>query len=446
MSHWCWRCLRPSLRSPSSSAVRAPTCSNRGQRSNHEHRAGHLHGPGGYRRLVLLPGGHSRVAPLSRSANPPARVNQGGQSRPRTNRARSVAADERAGWCAEAPRCVVARPIVGGDDRAAHCTRGAARDAASMTIGFALDSAIAVLVVAVSCWTIIARASFAAVVGFVSFGLLLTLVWVRLDAVDVALTEAAIGSGLTGALLLAAAARLRTSEFATQAERPSMALRVATALLSATATAALAGALFLLPSPAPTLAPAAAANAGATGLGNPVTNVLIAFRTMDTMLEKVVLLLALVGVWSLASDRSWGGPPSPLRRANTEGPLAFLARLLTPLGIVVGIYILWEGADHPGGAFQGGTILAAMWLLLMMSGLANAPAIRLRSLRLVLIAGPTVFLVIGLGGMWLGDAFLAYPVAYAKLLILVIEFVMTLTIAVTLALLLAGPPTREASR
>ena len=315
-----------------------------------------------------------------------------------------------------------------------------------MTIDLAFDLAIAVLVAAVSCWTIMARASFAAVVGFVSFGLLLTLVWVRLDAVDVALTEAAIGSGLTGALLLTAAARLRTSESATQAERPSMALRVATALLSATATAALAGALFLLPSPAPTLAPAAAANAGATGLGNPVTNVLIAFRAMDTMLEKVVLLLALVGVWSLASDRFWGGPPSPLRGANTEGPLAFLARLLTPLGIVVGIYILWEGADHPGGAFQGGTILAAMWLLLMMSGVANAPATRFRSLRLVLISGPMVFLVIGLGGLWLGEAFLAYPVAYAKPLILVIEFVMTLTIAVTLALLLAGPPTREASR
>ena len=315
-----------------------------------------------------------------------------------------------------------------------------------MTIDLAFDLAIAVLVAAVSCWTIMARASFAAVVGFVSFGLLLTLVWVRLDAVDVALTEAAIGSGLTGALLLTAAARLRTSESATQAERPSWALRVAAALLSATATVALAAALFLLPSPAPTLAPAAAANAGATGLANPVTNVLIAFRAMDTMLEKVVLLLALVGVWSLASDRSWGGPPSPLRRANTEGPLAFLARLLTPLGIVVGIYILWEGADHPGGAFQGGTILAAMWLLLMMSGLANAPAIRLRSLRLVLIAGPAVFLVIGLGGLWLGDAFLAYPVDYAKLLILVIEFVMTLTIAVTLALLLAGPPEQEASQ
>jgi len=315
-----------------------------------------------------------------------------------------------------------------------------------MTIGFALDWGIALLVVAVAGWTIVTRASFAAVVGFVSFGLLLTLVWVRLDAVDVSLTEAAIGSGLTGALLLTAAARLRTSELATQAERPDMALRVAAALLSAMATAALAAALFLLPSPAPTLAPAAAANAGATGLGNPVTNVLIAFRAMDTMLEKVVLLLALVGVWSLSSDRFWGGPPSPLRAANTDGPLSFLTRLLTPIGIVVGIYILWEGADNPGGAFQGGTILAAMWLLMIMSGLANAPAVRSRSLRLVLIAGPTVFLLVGLGGLWLGDAFLAYPVAYAKAVILVIEFVMTLTIAATLGLLLAGPPAQEASR
>jgi hypothetical protein len=61
----------------------------------------------------------------------------------------------------------------------------------------------------------------------------------------------------------------------------------------------------------------------------------------------------------------------------------------------------------------------------------------------MLIAGPAVFLIVGLGALWLGDAFLAYPVAYAKPLILVIEFAMTLTIAATLGLLLAGPPERK---
>jgi len=48
-----------------------------------------------------------------------------------------------------------------------------------------------------------------AIVLFVTFGLLMALSWVRLDAPDVALAEAAIGAGLTGALLLAALARLQ---------------------------------------------------------------------------------------------------------------------------------------------------------------------------------------------------------------------------------------------
>jgi len=50
---------------------------------------------------------------------------------------------------------------------------------------------------------------FRAIVLFIAFGLLMSLVWVRLGAPDVALAEASIGAGLTGALLLSALARLK---------------------------------------------------------------------------------------------------------------------------------------------------------------------------------------------------------------------------------------------
>jgi uncharacterized MnhB-related membrane protein len=50
---------------------------------------------------------------------------------------------------------------------------------------------------------------FKAIVLFVAFGLFMALAWVRLEAPDVALAEAAIGAGLTGALLMAALARLK---------------------------------------------------------------------------------------------------------------------------------------------------------------------------------------------------------------------------------------------
>lgn len=50
---------------------------------------------------------------------------------------------------------------------------------------------------------------FRAVVMFIVFGLLVALAWARLDAPDIALAEAAIGAGLTGALLLDAVGHLR---------------------------------------------------------------------------------------------------------------------------------------------------------------------------------------------------------------------------------------------
>jgi multisubunit Na+/H+ antiporter MnhB subunit len=113
---------------------------------------------------------------------------------------------------------------------------------------------------------------------------------------------------------------------------------------------------------------------------------------------------------------------------------------------VLGVYLLWVGADEPGGAFQGGALLAAMWLLAMMAGLTAAPAVSERGLRLVLVAGPAVFLAVGLAGFGLANGFLAYPEAYAKPLIIVIEVAKMLSVAATLGLLVAGPPERSPTR
>ncbi len=50
-----------------------------------------------------------------------------------------------------------------------------------------------------------------AVILFIVLGLVLALTWLRLGAPDVALAEAAVGSGLTGALLLVALQRERAA-------------------------------------------------------------------------------------------------------------------------------------------------------------------------------------------------------------------------------------------
>jgi multisubunit Na+/H+ antiporter MnhB subunit len=296
------------------------------------------------------------------------------------------------------------------------------------------------LLIGLAAAVIFMRSAFGAVCAFIAYGLLLTLAWLQLRGVDVALTEAAIGGGLTGALMISAAARLRKLSLPPPPRGPTLALA---ALAGVGVTAVLAACVLALPDPAPTLAPQVADNIAVTGVGNPITAVLLAFRSMDTLLEAVVLLFALVGAWSLAPDASWPGRPGLRQSAPPNGIMAYLARLLPPIGVVVAGYIFWTGADNPGGKFQGATILAAMWLLMMAAGLADAPRVGARWLRAALVAGPLTFIAVGAFGVFSAGAFLGLAEPIAKPLIIVIEIALLPTLTLILALLIPGPPQRK---
>jgi len=305
---------------------------------------------------------------------------------------------------------------------------------------------IVLLLVVLGLWTVVARAAFLAIAGFVAYGLLLALVWVRLAGVDVALTEAAIGGGLTGALLIGAASRLRGTEARCEAERCAPATRGLALLLSALVSIGLMLCVLLLPDPPPTLAPEVAQAMPATAVGNPITSVLLAFRALDTLLEAIVLVIALIGVWSMSPDKAWGGRPGSPQAVDPNGTLAYFARLLPPIGLVIGVYVFWAGADHPGGKFQGATMLAAMWMLMQMAGLADAPPVGHRGWRAAIAAGPLAFIAVGLLGVFTAGGFLAYPEGWAKPLIVVVEVALMPTLVLVLGLLLAGPAAREAHR
>ena len=73
------------------------------------------------------------------------------------------------------------------------------------------DLLLSVTLIALAIAALTSREPRRAVVLFIAFGLFLALVWARLRAPDVALAEAAIGAGLAGALMLAAARRAARS-------------------------------------------------------------------------------------------------------------------------------------------------------------------------------------------------------------------------------------------
>lgn len=312
-------------------------------------------------------------------------------------------------------------------------------------MALALDAFLCGLILAAALATILGRGDFRAIVFFIVYGLLMALSWVRLGAVDVALAEAAIGAGLTGVLFLAAFGRLSRHGAAPEGPEPPRLLHLPAALACAGLSAALAWAWFALPlpdRPGPELAEALPR----AGVGNPVTAVLLNFRAWDTLLESIVLLAALLGMWMLTREEDWRGRIGLPQHATPGGVMSGFGRLLPPVGLLVGIYLVYAGADRPGGAFQGGTVVAAVGLVAVMAGAIRPPRIQAAGWRLALVAGPGLFLLAGLAGATLGAGFLTLPPGIAGAAIFAIEVALALSIAVTLAFLVLGPPEREPRR
>jgi len=274
-----------------------------------------------------------------------------------------------------------------------------------------------------------------AVVQFVSFGLLMSLAWVRLEAPDIALAEAAIGAGLTGALLMASLARLPLSGSADIRALKSAERIAGARLLQLLRNSLLFAfalfiiyAIFFLPPEFSGLSQEVATEIENAGVRNPVTAVLLNFRGYDTFLELLVLLGALFGVRIVGMQ--------PVRTSMTSEPvLNILASLLTPILILVAAYLLWIGTDGAGGAFQAGAVLGAGGVLLLLAGWRPARALMASPFRSLVLLGPLAFVFVAVLPLLSGRALLQYPPDSAGTLIVLLEIAATLSIGLTLCAL-----------
>ena len=294
--------------------------------------------------------------------------------------------------------------------------------------------ALAIIIVAARC---LATPNLAeAVVLFIVFGLLIALVWVRLQAPDAALAEVAIGAGLAGALLLATLSQMHHTQDIklTKTHLFSLALPIGVGGL-------LALSLMSLVQPAPGLSALVMANITLSGVEHPVTAVLLNYRAWDTALELAVLM------WAWAAQRALG-PSLTWHGVKLQGRvLIYFSRLVLPLLVLIAGYILWQGAYLLGGAFQAGALLATAFILAFLvqqAQLGQASPVFVSwlihhwAVKLLWLGGLLAFFGIGLAGLLLGYGFMGYDPAYAGALILAIEIAATFSIALILAALFTG--------
>jgi multisubunit Na+/H+ antiporter MnhB subunit len=174
-----------------------------------------------------------------------------------------------------------------------------------------------------------------------------------------------------------------------------------------------------------------------SGVSNPVTAVLLNYRGYDTLLEVGVLLLAVIGVWSL---RECDVQPVD---APERVLLLPLLRLVLPVLILVGAYFLWIGSARPGGAFQGGAMVGGALVMAISAGRLPRVLEHQEMLRAGLAMGLAVFIAVAAGTAVANGEILHYPLSSAGLWILLIESAALISIGMTLGALFSGgrPPT-----
>ena len=208
-------------------------------------------------------------------------------------------------------------------------------------------------------------------VGFV--GLVVSLIFVKFSAPDLALTQLLVEVVTVVLLLLALYFLPQHSPVESHPLRRSRDGLLA--LLVGGGVGALAWAV--LTRPHSSIGDFFLANSVSGGGGSNVVNViLVDFRGFDTLGEITVLALAGLAVYALLEKLHISGPTP-----NAEGRdwnwdlhpviMASFARLLLPLALLVSVFILLRGHNLPGGGFIAGLVTA---VALIMQYLANGVA------------------------------------------------------------------------
>lgn len=284
------------------------------------------------------------------------------------------------------------------------------------------------MLVATALSVIFIRDLFAAIMVFGAYSLLSAGFFLNLDAPDVALTEAAIGAGISPILMLATLALTRRFSGTTPREKKP----AHSALLPLLAVTVTGAALIYATLDMPHFGDAAAPvhnhvaprylnqSAQEIGIPNVVTSVLASYRGFDTLGEVFVIFTAGLGVMMLL-----GFMPEPSDRANWQFAgtaslrrylvLHVIAKILIPIILLFALYVQFHGDYSPGGGFQAGVIFAAGFILYaMIYGLHAAYAvIAPRLLLLAMAVGVLLYAGTGLVSLLRGGEYLNYNVLAA---------------------------------
>jgi multicomponent Na+:H+ antiporter subunit B len=147
---------------------------------------------------------------------------------------------------------------------------------------------------------------------------------------------------------------------------------------------------------------------------NTVSAVVFDYRGFDTIGEEFILFASVIAVVMLLRSLRGEAPEQPAEEAERHArlPLSAASNLVVAASTVplltIGLYLVTSGILGPGGGFQGGVVLAAAPLAVLLASryLSLAGASPLQALDTGEGVGAGGFVAVGLLGLLAGQAFL----------------------------------------
>ena len=248
------------------------------------------------------------------------------------------------------------------------------------------------------------------------YSFLMASVLIVLDAVDVAMTEASVGAGVSTVLLLATLHLIKTTEMRSiRTHLLPLSISVGTGAILVWGT------LVLPPFGTPDaaihehVAPRYIADTiKDTGVPNVVTSVLADYRGYDTLGETTVIFTAGIGVLLLLhrARRRGRANDAENRSVSLDLILRIGTKLILPFILLFALYVQFHGDYGPGGGFQAGVIAASVIILLSITfGLEAAHRIAPQSLvERMIPLGVLIYAGTGVAGLLMGKNYLDYSV------------------------------------
>ncbi|WP_295873097.1 DUF4040 domain-containing protein [uncultured Zhongshania sp.] len=277
------------------------------------------------------------------------------------------------------------------------------------------------------------------------YGFLSASFFVLMDAVDVAFTEAAVGSGISPLLMLLTVALVgRNEKHESGKSIPALVLVTITGALLIIGTLSMPE-FGSATAPAQThVGPHYIEKSGSEiGIPNIVTSVLASYRGFDTFGEVAVVFTAGIGVLSLLMLKSSTVQKPVVTSAHKHKVLRIVSKILIPPILLFALYVQFHGDYGPGGGFQAGVIFAAAIILYtMFFGVDIAQqVVSFAVLRVLAAFGVLLYGSVGLVSMLNGGDFLDYsalaenPITGQHIGIIVIELGVGITVAAIMVMI-----------